>query len=103
MQGLQKGLEENCWRTGPQAYKWLVKNFDVKIQPNNIYNYLKKLGERLKIPRPIHKKKDFQAVEDFKQNITQKLIDLRLNPRKPIHLWIYDEMRYNLAPVTRRM
>ena len=103
MQGLKQGLEENLWRTGPQAYKWLTENFDVNIHPNNIYKYLKKLGGRLKVPRPSHKKKDLQAVEKFKQNLTQELIDLRLDPRKPLRLSIYDEMRYGLAPITRRM
>lgn len=103
MKDLKKQLVEGKFRTGPQAYAWLQQKYGVTFHPINIYKYLKKLGGRLKVPRPSHKKKDLQKVSDFRENLTQQLIDLRLDPKRPLRLWVYDEMRYGLAPVTRKM
>lgn len=96
-------LEKNQWRTGGQAYAWLKKEFGVTFHPQRVYVYLKKLGARLKVPRPSHRKKDLQAVAEFRQNLCQRLIDLELPKDRPLRLWIYDEARYGLAPVVRRM
>ena len=57
----------------------------------------------MKVPRPSHGKKDPEAVVSFKQSLAQKLIDLELPRERPIRLWIYDEARYGLSPVTRRV
>jgi len=58
MEVFRQELEKGKWRTGGQAYEWLQKKYDVSFHPNNIYKYLKKLGGRLKVPRPSHKKKN---------------------------------------------
>lgn len=96
-------LEKNQWRTGAQAYKWLQETFKVTFHPNNVYKYLKKLNARMKVPRPSHRKKDPEAVVAFKQTLAQKLINLQLPINRPVRLWIYDEARYGLAPVTRKV
>lgn len=96
-------LAKGKWRTGAQAYAWLQEKYGVTFHPNNIYKYLKKLGGRLKVPRPSHKKKNLEAVAGFKESLTQQLIDLNLDPKRPMRLWVYDEMRYGLAPITRKM
>lgn len=103
MNALKQGLQEGRWRTGPQAYRWLSETYGISFHPNSIYKYLKKLGGRLKVARPSHKKKNLNKVAEFKEQLTQKMIDLRLDPKRPVRLWVYDEMRYGLAPVTRRM
>ncbi len=96
-------LEKNQWRTGAQAYAWLKKTFHVTFHPHRIYVYLKKLGARLKVPRPCHQKKNPQAAVTFQETLCQKLIDLDLPKNRPVRLWIYDEARYGLAPVVRRV
>lgn len=103
MEAFRLELEKGQWRTGAEAYAWLKENFKVTFHPNNIYKYLKKLGARLKVPRPSHRKKDPEAVITFKETLTQKLIDLELPRDRPLRLWIYDEARYGLAPVTRKI
>jgi len=103
MESFRTELEKNQWRTGGEAYAWLQQTFGVTFHSNNIYKYLKKLGARMKVPRPNHRKKDAEAVVTFKQNLAQKLIDLDLPRERPVRLWIYDEARYGLAPVTRKV
>lgn len=103
MQQFKTELEKNHWRTGSQAYAWLQKSFDVTFHPNNVYKYLKKLGARMKVPRSSHRKKDPESLVTFKQTLTQKLIDLDLPRERPVRQWIYDEARYGLSPLTRRV
>lgn len=75
----------------------------VKFGLPQTYRYRKKLGGRLKVTRPCHTKKDPLKVVAFKETLAQKLMDLELPRDRPLRLWIYDEARYGLAPVTRRM
>ena len=103
MKALKAELDKGTFRTGSQAYQWLVEQYGVSFYPNNIYKYLKKLGGRLKVPRPSHRKKEPQKVKDFKENLDKKIADLNLPKKRPVRLWIYDEARYGLHPVTRRV
>ena len=50
-------LREGAWRTGGEALKWLREKHRINLKPSSIYPYLKKLGGRLKVPRPVHRKK----------------------------------------------
>jgi transposase len=61
------------------------------------------VGARLKVPRPCHQKKDPVAAEAFKTTLSRKLTALKLPASKPVRLWVADEMRYGLQPVTRRV
>ena len=57
----------------------------------------------MKVPRPCHQKKDPVAAEAFKTTLSQKLAALKLPASRPVRLWVADEMRYGLQPVTRRV
>ena len=96
-------LRAGEWRTGPEARQWLKTTHGIKLKPSSIYPYLKKLGGRLKVPRPVHRKKDQAAAEAFKTKLAQKLEDLRIPKGKRVRVWVQDEMRYGLQPVTRRV
>lgn len=103
MQELAAELKKGRWRTAKEAYSWLKEHFGVKFSLPHTYRCLKKLGGRLKVTRPSHTKKDPLKVVAFKETLAQKLMDLQLPRDRPLRLWIYDEARYGLAPVTRRM
>ena len=103
MAAFKTELDKAQWRTGGQAYRWLQEEFGVSFHPQRIYVYLKKLGGRLKVPRPSHRKKDPQKGKDFQENLHKKIESLNLPKKSPLRLWIYDEARYGLAPVTRKM
>ena len=58
---------------------------------------------RLKVPRPSHARKDEKAAETFKKELAARLKSLELEPSRPVRLWVVDELRYGLQPVTRRV
>ena len=95
-------LRNGDWRTGREALQWLADNHNIKLRPSSIYPYLKKLGGRLKVPRPVHRKKDHKVAENFKKNLAEQLEQLKIEPGKRVRIWVQDEMRYGLQPVTRR-
>jgi hypothetical protein len=57
----------------------------------------------LKVPRPCHQKKDPWAAVAFRETLAVALAALALPVGKPVRLWVADEMRYGLQPITRRM
>jgi transposase len=81
----------------------LVDTCGLEVRLASVYHYLKRLGARLKVPRPCHQKHDPAAAETFKATLGQKLAALELPAHTPVRLWVADEMRYGLQPVTRRV
>lgn len=104
--GVQEEMVEKLrageWRTGPEALAWLRDEHGIELKPSSIYPYLKKLGGRLKVPRPVHRKKDHAAAEAFKSGLAGRLEALGVEENRPVRVWVQDEMRYGLQPVVRR-
>jgi transposase len=103
LEEMTRKLSEGQWRTGEQARQWLEKTHRIKLKLSSIYPYLKKLGGRLKVPRPVHQKKDQAAAETFKTELAEKLEALQIEADRRVRVWVQDEMRYGLQPVTRRV
>lgn len=55
------------------------------------------------MPRPVHAKKDEKAAERFEEGFLGQLQSLQLSDETPVRLWVSDEMRFGLHPVTRRV
>jgi len=55
------------------------------------------------VPRPTHRKKDPAKVEAFRAELCEKLHGERIALESSVHLWVSDEMRFGLQPVTRRV
>jgi transposase len=102
-QALRQKLEAGGWRRAADAQRWLAETHGVVVGLAAVYKYLKRLGARLKVPRPCHEKHDPVAAAAFKATLAQKLSDLKLPAGQPVRLWVADEMRYGLLPVTRRV
>ena len=68
-----------------------------------VYKYLGKCEARLKVPRPSHAKKDAAAAETFKSKLAAELHKLEIETDRRVRIWVADEMRYGLQPVTRRV
>lgn len=97
-------LEAGKWRTGGDAWNWLEKNFDVGgLKPSVIYKYLGKCEGRLKATRPCNPKKDEQAEAEFRVSLAEKIEQQSIPTGAKVRLWVYDEMRYGLHPLTRKM
>ena len=86
LEEMSRKLKEGEWRTGAQARAWLKKTHGIILKPSSIYPYLKKLGGRLKVPRPVHRKKDHAAAEAFKTQLEQKLEGLRIVDGKRVRV-----------------
>ena len=102
-EALTEKLRSGEFRTAKQIESWLKEEFQITYGKNSIYYELKKLGGRLKVPRPSHTKKDEKKVAEFKENLADKLDALNLPKEKKVSLWVYDEMRYGLHPLLRKM
>lgn len=97
-------LKKGHWRTGRDAWNWLKKNFDIgDLKEATIYKYLGKCEGRLKATRPCNPKKDQAAEDEFRVTLADKMEELDIDPAKNVRLWVYDEMRYGLHPLTRKM
>ena len=96
-------LKQGEFRTAKQFQKWLSEDHQVELSEKGVYYHLGKLGGRLKVPRPSHLKKDENRVKEFRENLADKMKALELPKDKPVKLWVYDEMRYGLHPLLRKM
>ena len=100
---LTEKLRAGSFRTAGQVSHWLEEEYDLKYKGGSIYYVLGKLGGRLKVPRPSHVKKSEQKAQAFKTTFAQQLKELELPKDKELSLWVYDEMRYGLHPLLRKM
>ena len=100
---MSEKLRTGEWRTGEQARRWLSEEHGIELHLNRVYHYLGKLGGRLKVPRPVHNKKDHEAADAFRKGLAEHLEQLNIPREKRVRVWVQDEMRYGLKPVTRRV
>ena len=100
---LVEKLRVGSFRTAKQVLHWLKEEHQLEYGKDSIYYVLGKLGGRLKMPRPSHQKKDLEKVEAFRTTLAEQFLELELPKDKEISLWVYDEMRYGLHPLLRRM
>jgi transposase len=53
--------------TGPKVALWIAQRKGQAVHPQRGWEYLRRLGFRLQVPRPRHAKADHQAQEEFKK------------------------------------
>ena len=100
---LVEQLKEGRFRTAGQIEYWLKEEHQLEYGKGSLYYVLGKLGGRLKVPRPSHQKKDESKVEMFRTTLAEQLHALELPKDQEMSLWVYDEMRYGLHPLLRKM
>ena len=99
---LQAGLKAGPWRTAGQVRAWLEKTHQIKRAERSIYYWLGKLSGVLRVPRPVHLKREPAAAAAFRDQFGQKLVDLQLPVGRPVKVWVLDEARFGLHSQTRR-
>jgi len=102
-EALTEKLREGAFRTARQIEQWLEQEHQLKYGEGSIYYVLGKLGGRLKVPRPSHEKKDDAKEVEFRTTLADQLKALQLPQDQEMSLWVYDEMRYGLHPLLRKM
>lgn len=100
---LTEKLRGGTFRTAGQIEQWLKDEHQLEYGKGSIYYMLGKLGGRLKVPRPSHEKKDPLKEVEFRTTLAEQLCELDLPKDKEMKLWVYDEMRYGLHPLLRKM
>lgn len=100
---LKAELAKGQWRRAEDARPWLEKKLNRPLSAVVIYKYLGKCAARLKVPRPSHQRKDPARVEAFRAGLCDRLHAEQIALETGVHLWVSDEMRFGLQPVTRRV
>jgi hypothetical protein len=74
------------------------------IHPQRGWDYLKRLGFSLQLPRPLHYKADLDEQKAFTRQLPEKVKQVQqAYPQAKVELWCMDEHRVGLKPVIRRI
>jgi transposase len=103
MAQLKGKLETHEFATVEQARRWLKKVHRVERPYASVWNWLKKFGGVLRVPRPSHSKKEPQAEQTFQEELCAKLEALGLESGSQVKVWVMDEARFGLHTELRRV
>ena len=88
---LQAGVQSGRWATAEAARQWLEREHGVSRPYVTVWQWLKKFGGVLRVPRPRHPGADPQAAEAFKNELESRLDALGLPVGRPVRVWVMDE------------
>jgi transposase len=103
LEQLRAKLEAHAFANAQQARRWLKKAHGIDRPYASVWNWLKKCGGVLRVPRPSHSKKKPGAEQEFKEALGEKLAALGLEPGSRVKVWIMDEARFGLHTELRRV
>jgi transposase len=90
--------------TGRTVAEWIAHHVGRPIRRQLGWTYLRRLGARLRVPRPRHVQVDPQAQVDFKQHLRPLLREVATAfPQATVELWAVDEHRIGLKPILRKV
>ena len=99
---LLNGLKVARWNTAVQAGQELERHFGRSFAYKTVWRWLKKCAGVLRVPRPVHEKRDSAKAEAFKRDFFKILQELSLTRGNRVRVWFADESRFGLLPVYRR-
>ena len=62
---LRKGLQNARWNTAQQAREELERHFERRFKYATVWNWIKKCAGVLRVPLPVHEKRDSAQAEAF--------------------------------------
>jgi hypothetical protein len=99
-----KRLEEEKFRQARDAQSWIKKRTRKTLTESGVRQLIRRLGGKLKVPRKSHVKKDPKAASEFRATMSERIGKVvGENPGQPVRIWVWDEHRYGLLPVIRRV
>jgi transposase len=95
--------EGDRW-SGRTVAAWMSQRLGRRVGRQLSWTYLRRLGARLRVPRPRHVHADPQAQADFKQRLRPLLRAVAAAFRQAtVELWAIDEHRIGLKPIIRKV
>ena len=95
--------EGDRW-SGRTVAAWISQRLGRRVGRQLGWVYLRRLGARLRAPRPRHVQADPQAQADFKQQLRPLLREVATAfPQATVELWAVDEHRIGLKPILRKV
>jgi transposase len=95
--------QHDHWCGGTVA-AWIAQRLGRPIRRQLGWGYLRRLGARLRAPRPRHVQADVQAQADFKQRLRPLLREVATAfPHSVVELWAVDEHRVGLKPILHKV
>jgi len=96
-------LDGGLW-TGPKGAFWMNTQTGRTIHSQRGWDYLKRIGFSLHIPRPRHQKAEQKKQEAFEEGLPEQVRQIQNeHPQASVELWCMDEHRIGLKPVLRRV
>jgi transposase len=90
--------------SGRMVAAWISQRLGRRVGRQLGWTYLRRLGARLRVPRPRHVQVDAQAQADFKQRLRPLLRAVATAfPQATVELWAVDEHRTGLKPILRKV
>ena len=103
LEQLKTKLQAHEFANAQQARRWLKKAHGIDRPYASVWNWLKKFGGVLRVPRPSHSGKRPGAEEQFKTELCAKLEGLGLEGGSQVKVWVMDEARLGLHTELRRV
>jgi transposase len=100
---LKGKVAANQFASAEQARRWLKNEHGVDKPYGSVWQWLKKMGGVLRVPRPSHSKKKAEAAEAFKSELAEKLQALEIKAGSRVKVWFMDEARFGLHTEMRRV
>lgn len=100
---VESGLKAGRWNTVGQAQEELERRFGRRLRYKTVWQWLKKAAGVMRVPRPVHEKRDPAEAERFKRAFYGKLKAVPIAQGRPVKVWFADESRYGLLPNLRRV
>jgi len=98
------GAPEGERWSGRTVAAWMSQRLGRHVGRQLGWTYLRRLGARLRVPRPRHVRADPQAQADFKQRLRPLLRQVATAfPQAAVELWAVDEYRIGLKPILRKV
>jgi transposase len=89
---------------GRTVAAWMIQRLGRPICRQLGWVYLRRLGARLRMPRPRHIHADSQAQADFKRHLRPMLREVATAfPQARVELWAMDEHRIGLKPILHKV
>jgi transposase len=100
---LREGVQKGRWATAEAARQWLEREHGVRRPYVTVWQWLKKFGGVLRVPRPRHPGANPLAAEAFKKELGVRLDALGLAAGSRVRVWVMDEARFGLHTETRKV